>query len=127
LCRFIALTFAYSTERERGNSPVAVIRKNRNGSDNKLLQNIRSTDERPSSALDFSTRTKYIVCIHFQLSARQIERCKTNSFGRNKSRSKTTWKKTDVNAILYPYRSKEKSPSAAIRTPAAVQITERVT
>jgi len=29
--------------------------------------------------------------------------------------------------MQYPYRSKEKSPRAAIRTPAAVQITERVT
>jgi len=45
----------------------------------------------------------------------------------NKSRNNVTWKKTDVRAMQYPYRSKEKSPRAAIRTPAAVQITERVT
>jgi hypothetical protein len=35
-----------------------------------------------------------------------------------------TWKKTDVRAMEYPYKSKEKSPSAATRTPKAVQITE---
>lgn len=29
--------------------------------------------------------------------------------------------------MLYPTRSKEKSPSAAIRTPAAVRSTERIT
>lgn len=38
-----------------------------------------------------------------------------------------TWKKTEVRAMLYPTRSKEKSPSAATTTPAAVNITERVT
>lgn len=38
-----------------------------------------------------------------------------------------TWKKTEVRAMLYPKRSKEKSPSAAMTTPAAVNITERVT
>lgn len=38
-----------------------------------------------------------------------------------------TWKKTEIKAMLYPTRSKEKSPSAAIRTPAAVRSTERIT
>lgn len=38
-----------------------------------------------------------------------------------------TWKKTEMKAMLYPKRSKEKSPRAAMRTPAAVNITERVT
>lgn len=38
-----------------------------------------------------------------------------------------TWKKTDVRAMVYPNRSKEKSPIAAIMTPSAVSITERHT
>lgn len=57
-----------------------------------------STDDSPSSAPDFSTNTRYMV-----------------------------WKKTEVRAMLYPKKSNEKSPSAAITTPPAVNITERDT
>lgn len=35
-----------------------------------------------------------------------------------------TWKRTEVRAMPYPKRSKEKSPNAAMITPAAVKITE---
>lgn len=38
-----------------------------------------------------------------------------------------TWKNTEISAMLYPKISMEKSPSAAMTTPAAVNITERVT
>jgi len=56
-----------------------------------------------------------------------LPQARKNYLTTKKSRNNVTWKKTDVRAMQYPYRSKEKSPSAAIRTPAAVQITERVT
>lgn len=39
-------------------------------------------------------------------------------------RESLTWKNTEVRAILYPKRSKEKSPKAAMMTPTAVNITE---
>lgn len=38
-----------------------------------------------------------------------------------------TWKKTEVRAMVYPKRSKEKSPSAAMMTPTATNTTESVT
>jgi len=38
-----------------------------------------------------------------------------------------TKKKMETKAMLYPKRSKEKSPRVAMRTPAAVNITERAT
>lgn len=38
-----------------------------------------------------------------------------------------TWKKTEVRAMVYPKRSKEKSPNAAMMTPKAVTRTERDT
>ena len=45
----------------------------------------------------------------------------------NKTAQEQTWKKTEARAMLYPRRSKEKSPTAAITTPIAVNTTERVT
>lgn len=57
----LMLTFSVNTAIECGNSPVAMIRKDRKGRESSALYNISSIEDSPSSMPDFSTRTRYIV------------------------------------------------------------------
>lgn len=75
-------------------------------------------EESPSSASDFSTSTKYMVCqticflyhmVTGKIDARE-----------GKRKMKQTCKKTDVKTKPYPERSKEKSSEAEITKSAAV-------
>lgn len=87
-----------------------------------------STEESPSSAPDFSTSTRYMVCIGESAHYEKTNRIHYSIIGTWKIKYQyITWKKTEMKAMLYPKRSKEKSPRAAMRTPAAVNMTERVT